>query len=172
MAPPWFNEAMRSALKPLEEQVGQLGAKVDGLNVKVNRLDAKVDRLGAKVDRLDAKVDRLDANIDRLDAKVNRLDAKVNQILVELRETARITNMVFKPVQSGLVSNSISLQLCNVQCKRDRGSPYKVISFLEGTSTNDHVSLCFLAFYYALTYGMSRIFPHYIRHKIFEFLLT
>ena len=69
VASPWFNEAMRSALKPLEEEVARLVTKVDGLNAKVYRLDAKVDRLNAKVNRLDAKVDGLDAKVDGLDAR-------------------------------------------------------------------------------------------------------
>ena len=44
MVSPWFNDAMRSVLGPLEDRI----------NAKINQVDVKIDQVNAKID--DVKV--------------------------------------------------------------------------------------------------------------------
>ena len=77
-APPWFNDALRTALDRLE----------DRMNTKIDEVKAD---LTTKIDQVKAD---LTTKIDQVDTKVDQMKVDLNHVKVELREVARTTNAV------------------------------------------------------------------------------
>ena len=74
VAPPWFNEAMRSIVAPLEDSIAQVNTKMDQMNTRMNQMNTKITDVNTRMDEMNTKID---------------------EVKVELRESARTTNMVF-----------------------------------------------------------------------------
>ena len=74
VAPPWFDDALKTAMGRLED-----------------RMDLLEDRMDKKIDQLKAD---LTTKLDQVDTKVDQMKVDLNHVKVELRETARTTNAV------------------------------------------------------------------------------
>ena len=110
VAPPWFDDALKTAMGRLEDRMDLLEDRMDkkidqlkaDLTTKIDQVDTKVDQLKAdlttKIDQVDTKVDQMKADlttkIDQVDTKVDQMKVDLNHVKVELRETARTTNAV------------------------------------------------------------------------------
>ncbi len=67
-------------LKPVEERLDRLEARMDRIEERMDRLEASVERLEARVERLEASVERLEARMDSLETRVDRLEARMDSL--------------------------------------------------------------------------------------------
>lgn len=72
-------------IKPLEERMDRLEAKVDKLGEHVGNLEVKVDRLDERIGNLEVAVDKLDERVGNLEIGMKNVNRQLNRLNTSMK---------------------------------------------------------------------------------------